>query len=201
METIGACLTRTPDVVLVERDMPVVDGLHVLQEMGRHEELAGVPVMMMSAEATDIVRLQALQLGAVDFIPKPFTVLEIILRARRWARASQREDNRVLLRGTLTEVGLASLLTMFEQERKSGQLSVTRDHLVAFIDVVDGKIVRARSNEIDANSREILLSLLDWKDGYFELSSGAAVGLSPDFETSVTHLLLEHARRSDEATR
>ncbi len=201
MEAIGACLTRTPDVVLVERDMPVVDGLHVLQEMGRHEELAGVPVMMMSAEATDIVRLQALQLGAVDFIPKPFTVLEIILRARRWARASQREDNRVLLRGTLTEVGLASLLTMFEQERKSGQLSVTRDQLVAFIDVVDGKIVRARSNEIDANSREILLSLLDWKDGYFELSSGAAVGLKPDLETSVTHLLLEHARRSDEATR
>ena len=201
MEAIGACLTRTPDVVLVERDMPVVDGLHVLQEMGRHEELAGVPVMMMSAEATDIVRLQALQLGAVDFIPKPFTVLEIILRARRWARASQREDNRVLLRGTLTEVGLASLLTMFEQERKSGQLSVTRDQLVAFIDVVDGKIVRARSNEIDATSREILLSLLDWKDGYFELSSGAAVGLKPDLETSVTHLLLEHARRSDEATR
>ncbi len=85
MEAIGACLSRAPDVVLVEREMPVVDGLHVLQEMGRHPTLASVPVMMMGTDATDLVRLQAFQLGAMDFIPKPFTVLEVILRARRWS--------------------------------------------------------------------------------------------------------------------
>jgi DNA-binding response OmpR family regulator len=200
MEAIGACLSKTPDVVLVERDMPVVDGLHVLQEMGRHTELAGVPVMMMGNDASDIVRLQALQLGAVDFIPKPFTVLEIILRARRWARASQRDIDRVVLRGTLAEVGLPSLLTMFEQERKTGQLSVTRDHFVAWIDVVEGKIVRARSNEIDADSHQIMMSVLDWKDGYFELSSGA-VQVQPELDRSITHLLLDHAQRRDEAQR
>src|SRR4029079_3905241 len=88
---IGACLSKTPDVAMIERDMPVVDGLHVLQEMGRHAELASVPVMMMSANATDLARLQAFQLGAADFIPKPFTVLEVIMRARRWARAFQRD--------------------------------------------------------------------------------------------------------------
>ena len=179
MEAIGACLSRTPDVVLIERDMPVVDGLHVLQEMGRHAELASVPVMMMSADATDLVRLQAFQLGAVDFIPKPFTVLEVILRARRWARASQRDTERVVLRGTLAELGLPSLLTMFEQERKSGQLSVTRDQLVAWIDFVEGKIVRARSSELDADSHAVMMAVLDWKDGYFELSAGvAAAGAS-----------------------
>src|SRR4029079_1284429 len=91
IEAIGACLSKTPDVALIERDMPVVDGLHVLQEMGRHGELAAVPVMLMSANATDLARLQAFQLGAADFIPKPFTVLEVILRARRWARVSQRD--------------------------------------------------------------------------------------------------------------
>jgi len=68
MEAISACLTKTPDVVLLERDMPVVDGLHVIQEMGRHAELAAVPVMMMSSDSTDLVRLQAFQLGAMDFI-------------------------------------------------------------------------------------------------------------------------------------
>jgi len=202
MEAISACLTRTPDVVLVERDMPVLDGLHVLQEMGRHPALAGVPVMMMSAAATDLIRLQALQHGAVDFIPKPFTVLEIILRARRWARASQRDGDRVFLRGTLAELGLPSLLTMFEHERRSGQLSVTREHLVAFIDVVDGKIARARSNnESITDSRQLLMSVLDWKDGYFELSSGQPAPIAPELETSITHLLIEHAQRRDEATR
>lgn len=201
MEAIGSCLSRAPDVVLVERDMPVVDGLHVLQEMGRHAELASVPVMMMSADASDLVRLQAFQLGAMDFIPKPFTVLEVILRARRWARASQRETDRVLLRGTLTELGLPSLLTMFEQERKSGQLAVTREHFVAWIDFVEGKIVRARSSELDAGSHHVLMTVLDWKDGYFELSAGTPAQTQPELDTTVTHLLLEHARLRDEAHR
>ncbi|MEJ7602326.1 MAG: response regulator [Kofleriaceae bacterium] len=201
MEAIGACLSRTPDVCLIERDMPVVDGLHVLQEMGRHTELASVPVMMMSADATDLVRLQALQLGAMDFIPKPFTVLEVILRARRWARASRHDIERVVLRGTLAELGLSSLLTMFEHERKSGQLSVTRDHFVAWIDVLDGKIVRARSSEIDADSHGVLMHVLDWKDGYFELFSTAPGRDKPELDSTVTHLLLDHARIRDEAHR
>jgi DNA-binding response OmpR family regulator len=199
MEAIGACLSRTPDVVLVERDMPVVDGLHVLSEMGRHSELASVPVMMMSADATDLIRLQAFQLGAMDFIPKPFTVLEIILRARRWAKASRSDPERVVLRGTLAELGLPSLLTMFEQQRKSGQLAVTRDQLVAWIDFIDGRIVRARSTEVAADSRTVMLSVLDWEFGYFELSAGTPVVPRPELDASVTHLLLEHARLRDEA--
>ncbi|HWU89158.1 MAG TPA: response regulator, partial [Kofleriaceae bacterium] len=194
MEALGACLSRTPDVVLIERELPVVDGLHVLQEMGRHSQLAGVPVMMMSSDATDLVRLRAFQLGAMDFIPKPFTALEVILRARRWARAGQRDPERVVLRGTLAELGLPSLLTMFEQERKSGQLSVMRDHFVAWIDFVEGKIVRARSSELDAGSHPVMMAVLDWKDGYFELAAGTPVQNPPELEASVTHLLLEHAR-------
>lgn len=201
MEALGACLSKTPDVALIEREMPVVDGIHVLQEMGRHPELAAVPVMLMSAVATDLVRLQAFQLGAMDFIPKPFTVLEVILRARRWARAGQRDTERVVLRGTLAELALATLLTMFEQERKTGQLAVTREHSVAWIDFVDGRIVRARSSELDADSHTILMTVLDWKEGYFELSSGTPSPGEVELETTVTHILLEHARRADEAAR
>jgi len=201
MEAIGACLSRAPDVVLVERDMPVVDGLHVLQEMGRHGDLASVPVMMMSSESTDLIRLQAFQLGAMDFIPKPFTVLEVILRARRWARASRRGAERVVLRGTLAELGLPSLLTMFEHERKSGQLALTHEQLVAWIDFDGGKVVRARSSELEADSRTVLMRLLDWQAGYFELTAGSPAVAKPDLDASATQLLLEHARRRDEAAR
>ena len=50
---------------------------------------------------------------------------------------------------------------------------MTRDQLVAWIDFVDGKIVRARSSEIEGDAREIVMSVLDWKHGFFELSAGA----------------------------
>ncbi|MCX5746928.1 MAG: response regulator [Proteobacteria bacterium] len=197
MEAIGACLTRTPDVVLVERDMPVVDGLHVLQEMGRHTELASVPVMMMSSDSTDLARLQAFQLGAADYIPKPFTVLEIILRARRWALASQRDTSRVILRGTLAELGLPALLTIFEQERKSGQLALTHNEHLAWIEFADGKIVRAKSTELEGDSKATMLRLLDWREGYFELSAGSPDGAKPELTGSI----MEHAQLRDEAGR
>lgn len=201
IEAIGACLSRAPDVALIERDMPVVDGLHVLQELGRQAELANVPVMLMSANATDLARLQAFQLGAADFIPKPFTVLEVILRARRWARASQRDTERVVLRGTLADVNLPTLLQMFEQEKKTGQLSLTRDQLVAWIDFVEGRIVRARSSEVAGSARDIVMKVLDWRHGFFELTAGAPTAGNVELEDSVTHLLLEHARLRDEAER
>jgi DNA-binding response OmpR family regulator len=200
MEAIGAALSKAPDVALIERDMPVVDGLHVLQEMGRHAELANVPVMMMSETSTDLARLQAFQLGAADFIPKPFTALEVILRARRWARASHSDAARVVLRGALADTGLTTLLQMFEQDKKTGQLSVTHDEAVAWIDFVDGRIVRARSTEADdSDAREVLMRVLDWRQGYFELAGGTPTLGKPELTQSVTHLLLEHARLRDEA--
>lgn len=201
MEAIGACLSGAPNVALIERDMPVVDGLHVLQEMGRYPQLASVPVMMMSQHASDLVRVQALQLGAVDFIPKPFTVLEVVLRARRWARINQRDAGRVMLRGSLNEIQLPTLLQMFEQDKKTGQLSVTRDQLVTWLDFVDGKLVRARSSEAGSDPRLVVFNVLGWKHGFFELSGGPPVTVQPEFDASITQLLLEHAQQSDEAAR
>jgi DNA-binding response OmpR family regulator len=200
MEALSACLRRVPDAVLADRDLPVVDGLALLEEMGRYPELAAVPVMLMAEDAGDLARLAAFQHGAMDFIPKPFTVLEVILRTRRLVRAARQETERVMLRGVLTELGLPSLLTMLEQDRKSGNLMLTRNEIIAWIAFSQGRIVRARSSEPAPDARSVLMSVLDWSDGYFELSSGAPVD-SAEIDESVTHLLLEHARRRDEAAR
>jgi DNA-binding response OmpR family regulator len=201
MEAIGACLSKPPDVALVERDMPVVDGMHVLQEMGRHAELASVPVMIMSEDASELARLHAFQLGASDYIPKPFTVIEVILRARRWARAGQRDASRVVLRGQLAEMGLPTLLQMFEHEKKTGQLALVRDEQLAWIDFVDGRLVRARASDADLPARAIVMRVLDWGDGFFELSAGATPGAPIEIDATVSQLLLEHARLRDEASR
>lgn len=197
MEALGAALSRDPDVVLAERDMPVMDGLTLLDEMGRHVELAAVPVMIMSESATDLVRLQAYQRGAQDFLPKPFTALEVILRARRVARGNRREGERVLLRGVVEQLGLPSLLTMLEQERKTGVLRLTQDETVAWLSFVDGRLVKARASDRRGDSRSTIMRVLDWTAGHFELSAGTSEG-DAELEDSVTHLLLEHARVSDE---
>jgi DNA-binding response OmpR family regulator len=200
MEALSACLRRVPDAVLADRDLPVVDGLALLEEMGRYPELAAVPVMLMGDDSGDLARLAAFQHGAMDFIPKPFTALEVILRTRRLVRAARQETERVMLRGVLTDLGLPSLLTMLEQDRKSGNLMLTRNEIIAWIAFSQGRIIRARSSEPTRDARSVLMSVLDWSDGYFELSTGAPVD-SAEIDESVTHILMEHARRRDEAAR
>ena len=202
IEALGAALTRTPDVVLAERDMPVLDGLQLLSEMGQHAELAGVPVMIMAEpeHATDLDRLEAFQQGAVEFIPKPFTALEVILRARRLARAARRDSERVVLRGTVETLGLPSLLSMLEQDRKTGVLTLTRQEIVAWLWFDEGKLVRVRGSDVRGDSRATLMRILDWTDGRFELSVGSPEG-PRELDSTVTHLLLEHARMRDESAR
>lgn len=200
MEGLAACLRRVPDVVLAAREMPIIDGLHLLDELGRHPELAAVPVMIMSDQASDLIRLRAFQLGAMDFVPRPFTALEVILRARRLARLARRDAERVVLRGSLTALGLPPLLTMLEQERKTGILGLTRDEQSAWITFVEGRITRVRATDLEGDSIGVLMRVLDWGDGQFELVVGVD-DEAPEIDLGVTHALLEHARRRDEAAR
>jgi hypothetical protein len=90
---------------------------------------------------------------------------------------------------------------MLETEKKTGQLAITRDQLVAWIDFVDGKIVRARSSEVEGDAHDIVMKVLDWKHGFFELSAGQPSPGTIELDTTVTHILLEHARLQDEAAR
>ncbi|MEO7096472.1 MAG: DUF4388 domain-containing protein, partial [Polyangiales bacterium] len=93
-----------------------------------------------------------------------------------------------------------ALLTMFEHERKSGRL-VLFGAQTAWIDVIDGRIVGAGASGLTALPRAVMLSLLDWTHGSFELLVAV-----PDYADDgvcypITHLLLEHARIRDEAQR
>ena len=54
---------------------------------------------------------------------------------------------------------------------------------------------------VDGSARDIVLKVLDWKHGYFELTAGQPTPGTVEVDTTVTHLLLEHARLHDEATR
>lgn len=196
MAVLAACLCRTPDVVMVDRSLPVLDGLRVLEAMAHDPRLAAIPVIMMSPVPTDIG--PAFDRGAIDFVSKPFTTHEVIVRARRLAYASPRAHDRVGLRGTLADIALPALLTMFEMERKTGRLALTGEH-VAWIDIEQGRIVSAGSSR-NTDAHTTMMSLLDWTAGSFELSSIAGPHNS-ELSVSIQHLLLEHAQHVDESAR
>lgn len=196
LEAIAACLRAKPDVLLVERVLPIVDGIEVVARATQHPKLAGMPIIVMSDDPRD--GIEAFELGAMDFVPKPFSTDELVLRVRRLVRATQQ----VVFRGDLTELGLPALLTMFELERKSGQLLLRHGNARGCIDLECGRIVNASSSELSADPRSVVMNLLDWPTGQFELSTSRDVELPPcELALSITHLLLEHACQRDEASR
>ena len=189
LEAIATCVRARPDVLLVERVLPIVDGCDVVA----HPKLAGLPIVMMSDDPADGVR--ALELGAEDYIAKPFSTTELVLRVRRLVR-------NVMLRGELSAIALPALLTLFEYERTSGQLVLTAPGVQAAIDLVAGRIVDARSTALAADPHTVVMSLLDWTAGRFELTSDDRLDLAPrTLALPIMQLLLEHARHRDEAAR
>ena len=196
MEVLASCLRRTPDVVLMDRTLPVLDGFRVLEAMTHDPRLAAIPVIIGSTVAADIG--PAFERGAIDFVARPYDVAEVIVRARRLALASPHRAERVILRGTIADITVPALLTMLELEAKTGRLAVTGDQ-VAWIDLEDGRIVSAGNSRGDA-PMEALMSVLDGEHGTFELTAIAGPHGS-ELSLSARFVLLDHARRRDEARR
>lgn len=197
LEAVAACLRARPDVLLVERLLPLVDGLEVVDRITEAPSLASLPIVVMSDDPRD--GIAAFERGAHDFVTKPFSTDELVLRVHRLARGATTPP--VVFRGDLGELGLPALLTMFEHERKSGQLVVRCAGATGWIDLADGRIVDARTTALAADPWDVLMHLLDWTAGEFALSTVRGELPRCELALPITHLLLEHARRRDEATR
>lgn len=79
--------TQTPDLVLLDIMMPNVSGYDVCREIRKTNE--HVPVIFISAKSEEIDRVVGLELGADDYIMKPFGVREVLARIRAATRRSQ----------------------------------------------------------------------------------------------------------------
>lgn len=82
-----------PDLMLLDIMLPEVDGLTVCKEVRKVSEL---PIIMLTAKAEEIDRLLGLELGADDYICKPFSPREVVARAkanlRRWPQSGESEQ-------------------------------------------------------------------------------------------------------------
>ena len=71
-----------PDLVLLDLLLPEADGLEVCRTLKRDPETAGIPIIMLTAKGEAIDRIVGLELGADNYITKPFSPREVLLRIR-----------------------------------------------------------------------------------------------------------------------
>lgn len=99
----SAMAQERPELILLDVMLPGEDGLHVLRRLREDGETADIPVIMVTAKGTEYDKVQGLDLGADDYIAKPFGMAELTARVRaRLRRITPRAGQTLLTEGGLT---------------------------------------------------------------------------------------------------
>jgi two-component system, OmpR family, phosphate regulon response regulator PhoB len=106
-EALVALENQTPDLIVLDLMLPGISGLEVLREVRGRAECAGVPVVLLTARREEQERIEGLRHGADDYIAKPFSPRELVLRVGAILRRvhqlpPERQVGRVLRVGPFT---------------------------------------------------------------------------------------------------
>lgn len=88
-----------PDLILLDVMLPDEDGLSIVKKMRARQDTLTIPIIMVTAKTTEIDKVKGLDLGADDYMTKPFGVMELISRVKAMLRRSAKpEDKEKVLR-------------------------------------------------------------------------------------------------------
>ena len=120
-EALVAIDKEAPDLVVLDRMLPGLSGDEVIQRLRDDPETLSIPVLMLTAKREQEDRIEGLELGADDYLTKPFSPRELVLRVqavlRRAQDAGTASGGRVLRAGPL-RMDLASHRVLLEGLRK-----------------------------------------------------------------------------------
>ena len=89
-EALQAIALRPPDLLVLDLMLPQLDGLEVCRLLRANETTAGIPIIMLTARAEESERIVGLELGADDYLAKPFSPNELVARVRALLRRAAR---------------------------------------------------------------------------------------------------------------
>ncbi|HVW19668.1 MAG TPA: response regulator transcription factor [Opitutaceae bacterium] len=94
-KALAAARADRPDLVVLDLMLPEVDGLEVCKILRRDPLTAAIPILMLTARAAEMDRVIGLELGADDYVTKPFSPRELVLRIRKLLQRAQTAEEPV----------------------------------------------------------------------------------------------------------
>jgi DNA-binding response OmpR family regulator len=136
---------QPPDLIILDIMLPDLDGLEVCRKLRRQDKFRRIPIIMLTARTQEIDRVVGFELGADDYVMKPFSPRELVLRVKSIFRRMGGDPNEIL------QVGNIQLLPQRRQ-------LLIRDRVVALtakeFDLLEG-LMRAGGNVL---TREMLMN-------------------------------------------
>lgn len=93
-EALKKARMTLPDLIILDLMLPEVDGMEVCKLLRRDQKTSAIPVVMVTAKAAEIDRVLGLELGADDYVTKPFSPRELVLRVKRLLRTGEKTEQK-----------------------------------------------------------------------------------------------------------
>ena len=91
-EALKRARTQTPDMIVLDVMLPEMDGFEICKSLRLDSSTAKIPIIMLTAKAAEIDRVLGLELGADDYLTKPFSPRELLLRIKKILARGQTEE-------------------------------------------------------------------------------------------------------------
>lgn len=207
VEALEMAWEHVPDLILLDVMMPKIDGFEVAKILKENPRTATIPIIFLTALSQVKDKVRGLQLGAEDYVTKPFHFDELLVRVRKVLRKSEGEKSEkgatggAGVKGKLRDMSLVNLIQFLELERKTGILSVVSEGRSGHLYFQDGKIVNAVQGTLRGEGA--VYRLLSWTDGDFELESLGTTPPSGPAQITMGNqtIIMEGLRRVDETAR
>jgi signal transduction histidine kinase/DNA-binding response OmpR family regulator/ligand-binding sensor domain-containing protein len=134
--SIGAVMAieNIPDIIVTDLMMPVRNGLEMCSILKKDERTSHIPIVMLTAKATVEERIEGLELGADDYLPKPFNARELVVRVKnlieqrkrlqkQFSRSILLEPRGIVINST-DEIFIGRIVTAIEENIASEKLGV-----------------------------------------------------------------------------
>lgn len=126
---------QKPDLLLLDIQMPGMDGFQVLETIRRNPAFNDLPILLLTSLDRQHLKIKGLELGADDYITKPYDQAELLARIKAALRRvvrSQRSDG--MMEGNLSDLGLMDLLQSMELGNKTAIIKLKDINGAIYID-------------------------------------------------------------------
>ncbi len=135
-----------PDLIILDIMLPSMEGTDVCKALKKDDGTSHIPVIMLTAKGEEVDRIVGLELGAEDYITKPFSPRELILRVKAVLKRGQKEERaKTLTRGRLHIDTDRNSVTV---DNKPLDLTATEFKLLVELAMSNGRIL-SRDNLLD----------------------------------------------------
>lgn len=202
-QALRMALENNPDLIIADISMPGMDGWELCSQIRLNPFTSFIPFIFLTARTEAPDRIRGLQMGADDYLTKPFEMDELIARVHLIFQRMRKTQESMLVRGQRTlsgstkEMALPDLLQLFGLNQKTGLLRISKLGLpTGRIAFENGKVIKAELGP--ARGEKALYRLLRWEDAHFDVEPLLNDERDPGLPVSVEETLLEGIRQMDE---